>query len=218
MKNFLLLLLVSAIAGGLFAQNKKRSTLIGFQVGTVIPVYTNTTSSTSLNIGLPAFSYAASIEKRFSLHTKLNFSFEYSLHYYKLNQIKAKETTDFLKMNSGNLSSGIKLNSLYQLNKRNSVVLGVGVDKSWTNASLNPKSTETTLGTHKNKMFDISQFKPSLLIGIEKSTKLLNSHLYYTLQYNIGFFPFKTSMSAVSDAAVAPSYLQGIHIGLKYRY
>lgn len=214
MKNLILLLIACGIGAGLYAQSKQSSTLIGFQSGISSPFYVSNASIKNVKIGLPTFSYAASIEKRFSIHTKLNFSFQYSLNYYRLNREKAIETTYYLKNNSAALSSNVNINSYYSITKRSAVFAGVGIDQAVS--SYFSKGSSSGYST-KSKTFGLKDFNPNLVLGIENNLKFFNTNLYYSLQYNIGFFPFSRSIRTETNEA-APQYFQGVRLGLKYKY
>ena len=58
---------------GLYAQSQKSHVIVGFQSGVVSPIYLSNLSLKKIKLGLPTFSYAASVEKRFSIHNKLLF-------------------------------------------------------------------------------------------------------------------------------------------------
>ena len=214
MKNFLLLLVACCMAVGLYAQSKKNSTLVGIQSGIVTPIYFSNASIKNIKLGLPTFSYAASIEKRFSIHNKLNFSFQYSLNYTKQNRLKMEETNYYLK-NKSNVSTGINLNTIYEAGKQTSVYAGVGITKAVSGYFSENQSGGSRA---KSKTFGVHDFNPSLILGIENNTRIFNRNLFYSLQYNIGFYPFSKNVRTENGESNSPSCTQGLHFGIKYKY
>ena len=214
MKYFLLLLVACCMAAGLYAQSKKSCTLVGVQSGIVSPIYFSKASIKNIKLGLPTFSYAASIERRFSIHNKLNFSFQYSLNYTKQNQLKIEETNYYLK-NKGSISTGISMNTIYDAGKRTSLYAGVGMSKA---VSEYFSQKQAAVNLIKNKTFSVKDFNPSLILGIENNTKLFNKNLYYSLQYNIGFYPFSKNVRTENGENSSPSCTQGLHVGIRYKY
>jgi len=214
MKNFLLLLIACCMAAGLYAQSKKTSTIVGFQTGLVAPIYFSNASIKNIKLGLPTFSYAASIEKRFSIHNKLNFSFQYSLNYTKQNKIKQEETNYYLK-NKGTISTGISINTIYEAGKRTSLIAGLGMSKAVSDYFSEKQASNSVV---KSKTFTVNDFNPSLILGIENNTKIFNKNLYYSLQYNIGFYPFSKNIRAENGENNGPCCTQGLQFGIKYKY
>lgn len=210
MKNLLLVLVACFLAAGLYAQSTKNCTLIGVQGGVITPVYFSNASIKNIKLGLPTFSYAASVEKRFSIHNKLNFSFQYSLNYTKQNQLKMEETNYYLQ-NRGRISSTVSLNTFYQVGPQTSVYAGVGMTKAVSGYF-------TSAQKAKGNTFSTADFNPSLILGIENSMRLFNKNLYYSLQYNLGFYPFSKYIRTGSDMNSSPSCTQGLHLGIKYKY
>ncbi len=213
MRHALLFLLTTILAGGLYAQSKKPVTLVGFSTGFVSPIYLSNTSLRNIKIGLPTFSYAASVEKRFSLHQKLNFSFQYSLNYFRPQKPISPESKQISQSSSGNLSTGINLAVFYPINQPTtlSVYSGVGVSQAIS-------SYFSDRMNNSNKMFGPKDFNTSLLLGIENSILLFNRNLYYSLQYNIGFFPYSHSIQTETNKANSPAMFQNVQFGLKYKY
>jgi hypothetical protein len=198
------------LAGGLYAQSKQHATLIGFRYGVVSPVYLSSASVRNIKLGIPTFSYAASIERRFSLHNKLNFSFQYSLNYYKTGQIKTMPAEQAVQSRPTGISNEINLSVFYPINERKhlSVYSGVGVSQAvstYFSDKMKPKS----------RNFGLNDVNPSLILGMENSIRLFNKNLYYSLQYNIGFFPFSRAISTENDR---PALQQNLQFGLKYKY
>ncbi len=215
MKYFLLFLLTCVMAVGLYAQSKKGVTLVGVQTGINSPLTLSNSSIKNIKIGLPSFSYSASVERRFSIHNKLNFSLRYSMNFVKQNRIKAQETTNYLNRTSPSIGSSLDIHTIYQVTQRTSLSAGIGMNNALKNFIDKSDKPNSKL---KSNTFGLNDLNPSLILGIENSTKLFNKNLYYSLQYNFGFSPSIRNLRTEFNETTPSNYTQGLYFGLKYKY
>ncbi|MEZ5047224.1 MAG: hypothetical protein R2831_09560 [Chitinophagaceae bacterium] len=185
-----------------FAQNKyKPVTLVGAQSQFMMPI--KKSNQTRFKMGIPSFSYGASVENRFSLHTHLNFSFLYSLNYFHFlpntsqssQQVQGSVGFQAYKniCSKSAFYSGMQLcMPIYDVGKR-SLMLNKAAVKN-------------------NKIL----LNPSVSLGIERTIELSHKSLFYYFQYNIGFNPQQFTNTESADQQA--SYYQGLQIGVKYKY
>lgn len=219
MKNYTLILLCLLLGSATFAQKGKNNTFIGFQTGVVAPLSFGDYSVSKYKIGLPSFSYSASIENRFTINNKLNFSLQYSLTYFNIMQ-KNQEYGCFNTPSNGQndeFAASINLNTIYKFKRDAGIIGGVCISNpiNQTNAGENTTYSETPVAASTKKT---PVFNPFFIIGLENSTKLFHKSLIYSLQYNIGFMPYRNLPLQKNSNASANQYMQGVNIGLKYKY
>ncbi|MBK7692215.1 MAG: hypothetical protein IPJ31_14290 [Bacteroidetes bacterium] len=149
MKQLLLFLIIFSTATSVSAKKSQMSTLVGFHIGKVATMNPRNYAIPKYKLGLPVFSYATSIENRFTINYKLNFSLQYSLTYLHTVQPNLRrkmpsteERLDMQKGNESQLSTGISFNSNYKLSKNIGVVAGLGLAKPFRfdNLCLDSKS------------------------------------------------------------------------------
>lgn len=225
MKRVTLLLLCCLFVHFVSAQRGGKRVFIGFQTGVNAPLNDKHFGISQYKIGLPSFSYAASIENRFTLNYTIQFSLQYSISYFNLmrkdlqkniTEIEAKNAEESKRAKE--FSSGISLNTLYRVKNDLQIVGGIGVAKpfSFTDKNVCRKnSVQADCRPSNNNKF-IPVLNPFFMIGIENSCKIFNKNLTYTIQYNIGFAPYRTS--PVQSLSRENQYMHGVNIGLKYKY
>lgn len=194
------------------AQKKKSTTLIGFHVGQGNSTMNPKSNFLKYKIGLPSFSYAASIEQRLQIKNKFSFSLQYSVHYFSL----SKRMLNSVILNKKGISNSIGIHSNFQVTKKTVINAGFGVNKSIysQNKSMGTSyESSTRINENKFTIQDFNQFNPYFLIGIENGIQLLSKNLYYSLQYNFGFNSLQLQKNP-NDA----SSLNEFRIGLKYKY
>lgn len=228
MKKITLLLLYFFFAQLVLAQKGQTRTMIGFQTGIVAPFTINNYSIPKYKIGLPSFSYSASIEKRFTLNYKLSFSLQYSLSYFYLMQknlekamIKNESKLNPEKENINHFASNMSFNTIYKVKNDFGIVGGVGVskpmnfmDKSVCRKDNFYNNPECRMNNNKY----IPALNPFLIIGIENSCTIFRKNLIYSIQYNIGFLPYRNMPLQNNTSPAETQYMHGVNIGLKYKY
>lgn len=224
MKKVTLVLLYFLSVHLIYAQKSNTKTFIGFQTGVIAPVMYNSYAISKYKIGLPSFSYSASIENRFTLNYKLNFSLQYSISFFNIMQKNleknisesaARIADENKKANE--VTSNINFNTIYRINKDLGVVGGVGIAKPFDfmdKNSCRKNSLKTDCNPQGNNKF-IPTLNPFFIIGIENSCTIFRKNLIYSIQYNIGFVPYRTLPMQKSNES---PYMHGVNIGLKYKY
>jgi hypothetical protein len=225
MKKVTLILLYILSVHFVYAQKGSKSTYIGFQAGVQAPVSSSNYGFSKYKIGLRSFSYAASIENRFTLNYRIKFSMQYSITYFNMLaknleknvlESQAKATEENKKNNA--FSTNISFNTLYRIKNDLHVTAGAGVSKpiQFMDKSVCRKNSLQAEcgGTQSNKF--IPTLNPFFIIGIENSCRIFNKNLVYSIQYNIGFAPYRTL--PLQKASAESQYTHGVNIGLKYKY
>ena len=212
MKKIWIVLLIG-IAFPSMAQHKKKNTLIGFQIGVQNPPsLPSSISIPTFKLGIPSFSYAASIENRFTIRNQLSFSLQYALNYYQLNQqlLPLRFKQQYIAISTDAVVS-------MGVSKKSSVLIGGGISQPVYTKTANFQTAE--LGVYKSEStFSIANLyylQTHMIIGIENRTKLFNKNLYYSLQYNFGFMPLRYRLAS---PAPHQGMQQGVSIGLKFMY
>ena len=225
MKRVTLILLCCLCVHLVCAQKDGKKMFIGFQTGISAPLSYNPYGISKYKIGLPSFSYSASIENRFTLNYKIQFSLQYSISYFNMMQknlqknimaIEAKNAEESRKAKE--FSSGISLNTLYRVKNDLSIVGGVGINKpfSFTDKNVCRKNVFSAECQPGNSNKFVPVLNPFFMIGIENSCKIFNKNVTYSIQYNIGFTPYRTAPAQKIPGE--SQYMHGVNIGLKYKY
>lgn len=170
-------------------------------------------------IGLPSFSYASSLEQRFTLKNKLKFSLQYSLVYFHLNMNKLQQT---IAQNTKvkELSAGVGIQAILQFRKDACVVTGFNLNKPIyscfkTNLPSEVPNKSISSTQQRFSVQDLNSWNPMFNIGFEKKFNLFNRNLHYTFQYQFGYRFNKYNPNLVSKDH--SNYLHGISVGLKYK-
>ena len=210
------------------AQKSKIATYIGFQAGVVAPIQNNHYAIATYKMGLPSFSYAASIENRFTINYKLNFSLQYSISYFNIVQknlekhiadFEAKQQIENDKKSK--LNANFSLNSIYKINKCVGIIGGIGLARPLNlmdHETVNKKLKYTTSPANKYTDKFIPTLNPFFIIGIENSCTVFRKNLIYSIQYNIGFMPNRSLPIQDNHTNGENKYMHGVNIGLKYKY
>ena len=227
MKKLLLFLFMFFAVVSVTAKKNQMSTLVGFHIGKVASMNPRNYSIPKYKLGLPVFSYATSIENRFTINYKLNFSLQYSLTYFHNVQQNlhrkmpsSEERLDLNKGTESQISTGISFNSNYKVGKKFGVVAGLGLAKPFRFDNLNLDSKKIKLQDYpsncSNKFTPV--LSPFLIIGIENNCNIFRKNLIYSIQYNLGFMPGRNLPMSVQSPQNESEYSHGIQIGLKYKY
>lgn len=228
MKKAALILLCCFFANMISAQKSKKNTYIGFQAGVMAPFTYNNYSISKYKIGLPSFSYTASIENRFTINYKLHFSLQYSLSFFSHMQKKLED--NIIKNESqskpentpkSEFNSGINLNTMYNIKNNVNVYGGIGVTKPINLMDKNigkNKEVCRAPSTNCNSNKFIPVLNPFFVIGIENSCNIFRRNLIYSIQYNIGFMPYRNLPLQKNAPQAEKQYMQGVNIGVKYQY
>lgn len=215
MKNVLFIFTLSLLAFAAHAKLKKQHVVASFQLKVNSISYASPSEGRSnLKLGLPTFSYQAGLEHKFSIHKKLNFSLQYAMHYSMLNQMRANEINYYIKNKDKALGLNLQFNANRKVGKQNSVKAGLGVNQSILQPEFEFQNKEVS--QQKIKTIPASGFNPYLMIGIERNMKWFNKQLYYSIEYNLGFFPLTQKMQVFAPSGYN-LFNQGLVIGLKYK-
>lgn len=219
MKTIFYILLFCSISTISLAQKNNCNAIIGFQTGISAPFSTHDFSLPKFKIGLPSFSYAASIEKRFTIKNKLNFSLQYSITFFKilqqnLNVNRIKNEQD--KLTQHEITNSISLNNIYKLKDNFNFVSGIGMSTPLQFQTMNENKNYENI-TQKNKKFS-PILNPFFMVGIENKCTIFRKSLILSLQYNIGFMPYRNQPMINNASNNENQYIQSISIGLKYMY
>ncbi|MCC7029721.1 MAG: hypothetical protein IT257_05390 [Chitinophagaceae bacterium] len=225
MKKVLVILLYILSVHVVYAQKSSRNMYIGFQAGVLAPVSYSSNGFSKYKVGLPSFSYAASIENRFTLNYRIRFSVQYSITYFdmmaknlerNMQESQAKAAEESKRAHS--FSNNISFNSLYRIKNDFSLTAGVGVAKpiQFMDKSVCRKNViQSGCMPPQNNKF-VPNLNPFFMVGIENTCRIFNKNLIYSIQYNIGFAPYRTL--PVQKSAAESQYTHGVNIGLKYKY
>jgi hypothetical protein len=213
---FILLIVLSCSAG---AQSRKMQRSFGFQTQIMVPIKQNLPRIT---LGIPSFSYGASLERRFTLHNKLKFSYNYSLNYFRFQTPKNEvPTLTKMKLPQSELSAGIGVNAIYQFRKQSCILTGFTMNKPVYTCfkvnTLNEDPTQPVFRQTERKftLQDLNRWNATFMIGIERSMQLFKKELAYSLQYHFGFRPEDQFNEKVGNPLM---FQHGIQIGIKYNY
>jgi hypothetical protein len=213
---FILLIVLSCSAG---AQSRKMQRSFGFQTQIMVPIKQNLPRIT---LGIPSFSYGASLERRFTLHNKLKFSYNYSLNYLRFQTPKTEvPTLTKVKLPQSELTAGIGVNAIYQFRKQSCILTGFNFNKPvFSCFKVNTQSEDPTQPVirqteRKFTLQDLNRWNASFVIGIERSMQLFKKELAYSLQYHFGFRPEDQFNEKLGNPLM---FQHGIQIGIKYNY
>jgi hypothetical protein len=219
MKKLIYTLVFCSLAFVAEAKKRQTETWVGFSHTMYAPFKPSVSGLPPVRMGLPSFSYASSVEQRFSLHHKLTFSLQYALAYFNLNMNQLQET---LAKNAHvkEVSAGVGMNAIYQFRKEACVITGFTLNKPVYSCFRGDVKSEvpgqtTTLTQQRFDIRDIRSWNPSFHIGFEKQFSLFNRNLRYSLQYQIGFIPGRELPYGAGQ--LQRGYMQGITLGLKYK-
>ena len=199
------------------AKSKKTTSFFGFQLGYQVPKY-SASCHQPRKLGIPSFSYAASLEQKFSSKRRLSFSTQYALRYSRQIQYTPNNIANKSSEPSSQLNIGVQVQTNLAVTKKTNLFGGIGVQQpivqTWntTNTKTITFGDEKYIAPKKPSYLDAYQAQPYFLIGVENSIKLFNRSLYYSIQYNIGFFPFRQN-----NYTITPSTVSGVQIGIKYK-
>jgi hypothetical protein len=223
MKKIICFIVFFQIVNHSFAQKKKKGICFGAQFAMNVPMLKPMTIQ-KCRLGLPTFSYAASIEKRFTINNSLNFSLEYSLNFARYlrnqnllqkNNFSSALATKLYKpiFQQVNIFTGVGVNVLFGHNENfNYVMSNPDIINCFPSESTKPNESWTTPKK--------SRLNPFFLVGFEKTTQIFKKRLIYSLQYNFGFMPIlkSTGIDANSINGSGEINTNGFRIGLKYKY
>lgn len=219
MKKIFFSILFLCVACTTQARRKPVETLIGFNQTIYSPFKPTLSRPGPSRLGLPSFSYASSIEQRFSLHHKLSFSLQYALAYFQLNMDQLQKTlAKTARVNE--VSAGVGMNAIYQFRKEACVITGFNLNKPVyscfrTDLKSEVPGQQVPSNQRQFEFSDIRSWNASLHVGFEKQFTLFNRNLRYSLQYQLGIFPGRELPYGAGH--LNRSYQQGISIGLKYK-
>lgn len=217
MKKLTILLLMSVLAFGAEAKLKKPETIIGVQKTALFNVGFNAQTPVCKSLGIPSFSYSSSLEQRFSLHTNLKFSLQYSLTYFNMNMQHLQQTIA-KNAKTSELSAGIGVQAIYQFRKDACVVTGFTMNKpvyTCFKADVPQESGKwSSINEQRFTLQDCRSWNPMLNIGFEKQFTIFNKDLRYSIQYNFGYFNGRNSFLQGMNS---PRYMHGVSFGLKYK-
>lgn len=216
-KCILYILLFFIIISDSYAQKNQISTIrFGIHTGIYMPLVYKTYSSPKLKLGLPSFSYTASVENKLSLNNQLNFTLQYSLTFFSLLQQKLNSIqTQIKQAPEVKTISSFQSNVGYYIKKDVTLIAGIGLNlpmrfEQFSNQSELKLYSETNTN-QENKY--TSHLSPYFICGIEKDCKLFKNQLSYSIQYQLGFVP---NRNIQANNNFTP--FQAITIGLKYKY
>lgn len=227
MKKRIILLLLFFSVNEIHAQKNNVKTYVGFQTGIVAPIQRANYSIPKYKIGLPSFSYAASIENRFTLNYKLNFSLQYSISYFNVmrrnlenNIVESSARIAENNKRAQEFATNINLNAVYSVKKDICVIGGLGLTRPLN--FMDKNTDKKNVNFCNNSCEKSNKYSPALspffMIGIENSCTLFRRNLIYSVQYNIGFLPSKALPIQESTPSSTNQYMHGVNIGLKYKY
>ena len=219
MQKLTILLLMCVLACQAEAKGKKYETFISFQKSALFNVGFNPKTPICKSLGIPSFSYSSSLEQRFSLHTNLKFSLQYSLTYFNMNMQQLQQTIA-RNLKTNELTAGVGVQAIYQFRKDACVVTGFTMNKpvySCFKADVpNEAGKWSSLSQQKFSLQDSRSWNPMFNIGFEKQFTLFNRDMRYSIQYNFGYSTSRNPY-LYSYPAQRGSYLHGISIGVKYK-
>jgi hypothetical protein len=177
-------------------------------------------------LGLPSFSFAASIGRKMSIKKNLTFSYQFGIIESRIknsiNQNRLKETT-FSNI-SASAATKIELN----INKNNSVFAGIQFNKSIVDFISNKYVNPGDLPTAKAKansdfntvnLSDMKQYSSNVMLGFTHTLQTFHNRLSFSIQYNLGFAPYQNINLPINQPANTSQKLyHGVQIGLIYKY
>ncbi len=171
-------------------------------------------------LGFQRFSSQASIEHKLSVHRHLTFSLQYSLAFFSILQQKLQhyakaETNNQSIASAPPISSFAQTNIELNLKHKTSIISGGGVLRTNPTSKLSLMSESPTISKGMN--FQPANYYPYFMVGVEKNCNVFNREMVYSLQYHIGFMPLNCTPLEKGPLAER-SYLQGLSIGIKYKY
>jgi|694.fasta_scaffold34730_3 hypothetical protein len=195
----------------ILAKQKKKSTYVGVSMTYNPNAVITKTSLNQLSIGMPTFSYGASLEKRICIKNKLNFSLQYSLNYARM------DTRNHVFQKQHKFSHSLSLQQFKPLTNKMNAFMGLGLNMNTPNYT---QLSYSGCFNQQNKFDNAhTKFDPYAIIGIEKKVALFNKELIYSLQYNLGFLPLiQQRNSTETRLHLHDPNTNGFRVGLKYRY
>lgn len=184
------------------AQLKSKSTLIGVSTSVFAPACG---SKSKFSLGIPSFSCSASLENRFSLNKKLNFSYAYSLNYFNVALSSGQR--------SQQVTGAVQFNQFFQACHSNRLVASVGNHFPLLSTS----NLQHERAANQNSLLAYRCLNPFVGLGVENQFKINNRNLLYSIQYQVGANPSRTTPS-FNPKTNNSSVLQGVHLGIKYKY